>query len=194
MPEPPEAQSIRSMLHIVRILAIIFGILLLLGGIALAAVVALGASTCGSSGGGSYCGAAFGAALAGGIIILIFGVVDFVIYLQMGEIETMVNQRQYLAAKGKTLIWMVLGFILGGIIIGILLLVAYIKFDPLIAWQRNQGVGMPAYGMAPMAPPAAMAPPPPPPPPPGARYCSSCGSSNPPTAQFCAKCGAAMTH
>ncbi len=35
--EPPEVQSIKSMLHIAKILAIILGILALLGGIAYAA-------------------------------------------------------------------------------------------------------------------------------------------------------------
>lgn len=51
--EPPEAQTIKSMLHIARILAIIFGILVLLGGIAYIALIAYWASICNSYGGGA---------------------------------------------------------------------------------------------------------------------------------------------
>jgi hypothetical protein len=187
--EPPEAQSIRSMLHVVRILAIIIGVLLIIGGIAYAAAVAWAASTCGSIGGGSFCGAAYGPAVGIAILIAIFGIVDFVIYVQMKEIESMVNQRQYEAAKSKTLVWMILGFILGGVLLGVLLLVAYIKFDPLISWQRGQGGAAPVFGAPAMAPPpAAMGATPPT----GARFCSSCGSAVPSASQFCAKCGAKL--
>lgn len=187
--EPPEAQSIRSMLHIVRILAIIFGILIFLGGIAYAAVAYAAYTSC-TAVAGSIC-AGIGFVLVGPIILMIFGVVDVVIYLQMKEIETMVNQRQYEAAKSKTLIWMILGFILGGLLVGILLLIAYLKYDPLITWQRNQAGGGMAYGGTPMAPPpaAAMGQAPAAA---GQKFCSSCGSPNVAGAQFCAKCGAPM--
>jgi len=155
------------MLHIVRILAIIFGILLLLAGIAYAAFVAWAFSVCGTFA-GYACGGSLGFLLVGPILIIIFGVVDFIIYMQMKEIEALFNQRKYEQAKAKTLIWMILGFILGGLILGILLLIAYLKFDPLINWQRSGGGGAPpAYGAAPPAPgmapqvPAPMAPPPP---------------------------------
>ena len=189
--EPPEAQSIRSMLHIVRILAIIFGILILLGGLAYVAVAYAAYASC-TAVAGQYC-TGLGAVLAFPILLVIWGVVDFVIYIQMREIEGLVNRHQYDAAKSKTLIWMILGFIIGGIIVGILLLVAYLKFDPLISWQRNQAAGGPAYGApppmagAPMAaagaPPAGAG---------GQRFCSSCGSPNVASAAFCAKCGAPM--
>ncbi len=149
--EPPEVQSIKSMLHIVRILAIIFGILLLLGGLAYAAFVAYAFSVCGSIA-GYYCGGYLGAALIFPILIIIWGVVDFVIYIQMKEIESLVNQRQYEQAKSKTLLWMILGFILGGILVGILLLIAYLKFDAVINWQRGQQGGMSAGYAPPMAP------------------------------------------
>jgi hypothetical protein len=161
--EPPEAQSIKSMLHIVRILAIIFGILLFLAGIAYAAVIAWAYSNCSAVGLSGYCNGAIGFALIFPILIIIWGVVDFVIYMQMKEIEALVNQRKYEQAKGKTLIWMILGFIIGGILLGILLLIAYLKYDPLINWQRGQGGMAPAYGAPPPpgAPPPMMAPPPP---------------------------------
>lgn len=183
--EPPEAQTIRSLLHIARIFAIIVGILLILAGTIVAAVFA-----------------ARGHPVLSviGILLIVWGIVDFVIYTQLKAIEPMVNQRQYEAAKAKTLVWMIIGFLLGGIIIGILVLVSYLEFDRLITWQRSQlagGGGVPPMaapmpgppasvtGVPPMAagPPAGAA---------GPRYCTTCGSPNPPGARFCAKCGAAM--
>jgi uncharacterized membrane protein len=189
--EPPEVQSIKSMLHIVRILAIIFGILLFLGGVAYAAFLAWAFSVCGTF--AAYCGGSLGFALVPAILIIIFGVIDFVIYMQMKEIEAMVNQHQYEQAKSKTLLWMILGFILGGIILGVLLLIAYLKFDPVITWQRNQQQGGVPPGFAPQymapppqqyAPPAPMAAPPPAAPPPAAA----------PAAPMCAKCGKPTTY
>jgi len=178
--EPPEVQSIKSMLHIVRILAIIFGILLALGGIAYAALVAAACSTV-----GGICAGGLGFLLIFPIILIIWGVVDFIIYMQMKEIEGLVNQRQYEAAKSKTLIWMILGFILGGILVGILLLIAYLKFDPVINWQRQMQGGM-APGYAPVAAPAPMAPPPPPAAPaaPAAPMCPRCGKPTTYIAQY----------
>jgi hypothetical protein len=184
--EPPEVQSIKSMLHIVRILAIIFGILLALGGIAYAAFLAWAYSNCSAVGLGGYCGGSLGFALFPAILIIIFGVIDFIIYMQMKEIEAMVNNRQYEAAKSKTLIWMILGFILGGILLGVLLLIAYLKFDPVINWQRSQG-GTPPPGYAPQY--AAAAPPPVAPPP----AAPPAAAPAAPAAPFCVKCGKPTT-
>ncbi len=187
--EPPEAQSVRSMLHIVRILAVIFGILLFIGGIAYVAVVYAAYAACTSTV-GLYCGGALGGLLIFPFFVVIWGVVDVIIYLKMKEIEGLVNQHQYESAKSKTLVWMILGFIIGGILLGILLLIAYLKFDPLISWQRNQMSGGAAYAGAPVAPPAAVTGAAPATP--GQKFCSSCGSPNAPGAMFCAKCGAPM--
>ncbi len=186
--EPPEVQSIKSMLHIVRILAIIFGILLALGGIAYALIAIAAYNAC-TSVAGNICAASIGFVLVFPIIVIIWGVIDFIIWLQMKEIEALVNQHQFEKAKSKTLIWMILGFILGGILIGILLLIAYLKFDPVITWQRQQQGGAPP-GYAPQyaAPPAYAAPPPaaaPPPPAPAAAA---------PAAPLCAKCGKPTTY
>jgi hypothetical protein len=172
--EPPEAQSIRSLLHIARILAIVFGIILLIVGIVLLIILV-------------------------GIVFIIFAIINFVIWMQLKEIEGLVNQRQYEQAKSKTLVWMILGFILGGLIIGVLLLIAYLKFDPVITWQRNQQMGgglppgfapqyaapQPQYSAPPQqyAAPAPVAPPPPAPAPPAA-----------PAAPNCAKCGRPTTY
>jgi hypothetical protein len=192
--EPPEAQSIKSMLHIARILAIIFGIILFLGGLAWAATVAYFYSVCSTLAFDNYCGAGLGFLLIGPILILIWGVVDVIIYVQMKSIEALVNARQYEQAKSKTLLWMILGFIIGGILLGIILLIAYIKFDPLINSQRAMtGQAPPVAGgwaPAPGAPPAYGAPPPQyaapaapqPPPPPMAAAAA-------PTVPFCPNCG-----
>jgi hypothetical protein len=188
--EPPEAQSIRSMLHIARILAILVGILALLGGVVYAAWIVYLSTICSTYVGfDPYCGGAVGGALVGAIYLVLLGVVAIVVYLQMQSIEAKVNAHHYEAAKSQTLLWMILGLIFG-IILGLVLLVAYIKFDPLITWQRNQMGGAPvapgAYGAPPMVPPGVAAPMP------AQKFCSACGSPNAPTAQFCAKCGAPM--
>ena len=161
MMEPAELSSLKSLLRITRIIALVFLIIWLIAALALIglAVVAI---ALGAVGGGL-----FGAGL-----VLIWTIVNIIIYMQIGEIRRMVDAGQYQPAKEKTLIWMILGFILGGVIIGILLLVCWLKFDPVINWQRQMQSGggqpawtppqaaAPAYG-APAAPaqPAAAAPP-----------------------------------
>ncbi len=182
--ELPEAESIKSLLYAVRLLAVIFGVLLFLFGIVYLAIVLVFARSCGMMAFGTYCGAPVGAALVGPVLLLIFGVVDVVIYLKMKEIEGKVNARQYEAAKEQTLVWMILGFILGGVIVGILLVIAYVKFDPLIRTAQLPpvgGAGFPsgAYSVPPPLPPS---------PPTG-------GAPPPPTtAPFCTKCGRPTTY
>lgn len=196
---PPEVQSIKSMLHIARILAIIFGVIVLLSGLVYAAWVAYLSTVCSTYiGFDPYCGGAVLAALVPAIWLVIGGVVAILVYMQMKSIEQKVDARQYEQAKSQTLVWMILGFIFG-ILLGIILLIAYIKFDPVITWSRGQMGGQPgAYGAPPVAP--AMAPPPMGTVPGGAMsgavsgqvFCSSCGSPNAAGAKFCAKCGAPM--
>jgi hypothetical protein len=122
---PPEAETIRSLLNISGILALIFGILGIIGGIVTSATIFL---------------------IFLGILLIVCGVVDFIIYANIKSIIDLIDQRRYREAKDRTLTWMIIGFIFGGIIIGILLLIAYLKYDELI---RRTGPS----------------PPPPPPPP-----------------------------
>ncbi|MGP8109280.1 MAG: hypothetical protein ACLQD9_01010 [Thermoplasmata archaeon] len=201
--EPPEAQSIKSMLHIARILAIIFGVLVLLAGIAYAAWIAYLSTICSTYVGiDPYCGGALLGALIPAIWLVIGGVVALLVYMQMKSIEEKVNAHQYEAAKSQTLVWMIIGFIFG-ILLGIILLIAYIKFDPLITWQRNSAGGAatswpspPMGGAVPPPPPGSMGTPPPPPPPaaPAAAppFCASCGKPTTYLAQYgryyCASC------
>ena len=194
--EPPEMQSIKSMLHIVRILAIVFGVLILLVGVAYAAWIAYLSTVCSTYVGyDAYCGGAVLAALIPAIFLAIAGVVAIIVYMQMKSIEAKVNAHQFEAAKSQTLIWMILGFIFG-FLLGILLLIAYIKFDPLINWQRTQQQGgapppgdAPQYAAPPQqyAAPAPMAPPPPAPAPvaaPAAPNCAKCGKPTTYIAQY----------
>ena len=201
--EPPEAQSIKSMLHIARILAIIFGVLVLLGGIAYAAWIAYLSTICSTYVGfDPYCGGALLGALIPAIWLVIGGVVALLVYMQMKSIEEKVNAHQYEAAKSQTLVWMIIGFIFG-ILLGIILLIAFIKFDPLITLQRNSAGGAatswpspPMGGAVPPPPAGSMGAPPPPPPPaaPAAAppFCASCGKPTTYLAQYgryyCASC------
>ncbi len=137
------------MLNIAGIVAIIFGVLLALWGAwSIYAVSQWDAlyhsmGSAYSVGAGAYIVAA---------LPLIFGVLDFIIFMQTKTISAMVDRRQYVEAKSKTLIWTILGFILGGVIIGIVLLIAYLKFDPLIRAQMQQYPPRQPYQQAPQQP------------------------------------------
>ena len=160
--EATEVHSLKSLLYASRIVALVFCILLLLGGLLDILYSLVVISTCSATLGIS-CGPGIVAVLPGAITTLIFGVVDGVIYIEVKETETLVDQRRYEEAKGKTLVWMIIGFVLGGIIPGILLLIAWLKYDPVINLQRSQAAFPPSgYAQAPgagspMAPGAPMA-------------------------------------
>jgi len=111
--EPPGVGTIRTMLNATKLLSLIFGILWILAGIG--TIVAT-----------------FGFGIVTAIPLIIFGIIDLIIWKQVSNIQELVDQGKYREAKDKTLIWMILGFILGGVIIGILLLIAYLKYDEVI--------------------------------------------------------------
>lgn len=143
--EPPEVSSLKSLLNITRIIALLFMILSLLAGLGgiLVAVIFLGPF-------GFWAG-----------YLLIGFIISLLLYIQVGAIRDMVNAGQLVAAKEKTLIWMILGIIFS-IIVGILLIIVYVKYDSAIsAVQRQQatGWGQPPMGQAPVwQAPAAAAP------------------------------------
>lgn len=120
-PLPPAAQSIKDLVRIAGLIALIFGIINILWGIA-------------------------GLIFLMGIVGIIFGIIDIIMWKQCDAINKLIDQHRFEEAKSKTLVWMILGIILGGLIPGIILLIAYLKFDELRA-----------------APAVAQAPPPPPP-------------------------------
>ena len=109
---PPEAESIKDLNNIGGIITLIFGILFLIIGILTLIFLV-------------------------GIIFIIFAVINFVIRSNLKEINRLIDQGEYRRAKEKELVWMILGFILGGIIIGIILIIAYIKYDDLIRHASN---------------------------------------------------------
>lgn len=67
-----------------------------------------------------------------GAILVVFEVIDLIIYSEIKSIMGLVDEGRCEEAKGRTLTWMIIGFILGGIVIGVLLLVTYLKYDELI--------------------------------------------------------------
>jgi len=112
---PPEAETILSLLKISSILALVFGILWIIGG-ALSLIFLVG------------------------IVFIVFGVVDLLIYYNIKSIIDLIDQKRYREAKDRTLTWLIIGFIFGGVIVGVLLLIAYLKYDELI---RRAGPGLP---------------------------------------------------
>lgn len=173
--------EIKGLLNIVRILAIIFGVLLALGGLLYAVFAYWAWAACSTVvyGVAGYCSGALVWFLIWPIMILIFGVIDIVIFMQMGSIRSLLDQGRLQEAKSKTLIWAILGLLLGGFLVGIILILAYMKYDSAInaaAQPAYQAAPPPAYGggygyaappaaappaaAPPAAPPAAPAPPP----------------------------------
>ncbi|MDE1820616.1 MAG: hypothetical protein KGJ23_01435 [Euryarchaeota archaeon] len=176
MAVPPELSSARSFLDLTKLLALIFGILWILGGVG--EIVAAAANP--------FCQALIGCetgAIILGAPLVLFGVFDLLVYaIFLPQLRGLLEQGQYQVAKEKSMIWAILTFIVGGVIIGILLLIFHLKMDPLITWQQAQGGAAaapvvqpaPVYGQPPAAPsyappapayaPPAYAPPASPPP------------------------------
>ena len=151
---PPEADSIKSMVNIAGIFGIlmmIVGILIMIWGLLI-----------------------FWPIMIAGLLPMIMGLL---FYMNCKKINELVDQRQYEQAKSKTLIWMIIGIIFVYFIPGILLLIAYLKFDNLINSTRGMGQMPPAYGA------------PPPPPVQQQRLCTGCGQHIPANYNNCPHCG-----
>ena len=104
---PYEAQSIKDLNNTAGIVALIFGIIFLIIGV-LTLIFFIG------------------------IFFIIFAIIDFTIKSKLKDINRLINKREYRKAKSKELTWVILGFLFGGIIIGIIVLLAYIKYDDLL--------------------------------------------------------------
>ncbi len=115
----PALDTIKTMLKVARILSLVLAIVLVLWGF-ISGIIAL------------WVAIRYPAVLVGPIVYFIFGVIDYVIYTEIREINALVDSKRYAVAKEKTLIWAVIGLILGGILPGIFLLIAYIKYDEVI--------------------------------------------------------------
>lgn len=103
---PPEAGTIKNLNRIAGIIALIFGIILLvLGAIFLIIIIGVG--------------------------LLLIGFIDLLLWNKLKNINRMIDDRLYIEAKEKQLVWVVIGFLFGVIIVGIILLLAYLKYDAL---------------------------------------------------------------
>lgn len=103
---PAAAETIISLNNVAGIISLLFAIFLLVIGV-LTLVVFVG------------------------LFILIFAFVNFLIRWKLNEINDLIKERNFNQARNEQLIWMILGFILGGVIIGIILLIAYVKYDEI---------------------------------------------------------------
>ncbi len=184
--EPPEAGSIKTMARIASIFGIIVCVIALLGAILELYWYAVWESY------DYYWGYADDMVrtwyIIYAVILILMFIFGLIFFMQCNKISQMVDQRQYVQAKSKTLIWTIIGFLFVGVIPGILLLIAYLKFDTLIRSTQTQG-----YGPAPQ--PYAPAPPPPAYPPQqqyqqqGYRVCQGCGAQIPANSYACPNCG-----
>lgn len=104
---PPEVETIRTLVRISGILSLVIGIINLIWGVVLLVVLI-------------------------GIIGIAFGIIDIWLYYKCSEIIKLIDGGELKRAKNETLIPMILGFIFSWIIVGILLLIAYIKYDEVI--------------------------------------------------------------
>mgnify|MGYP001770718614 CR=1 FL=1 len=121
--KPSSADTAKTLNTIGWIIAIIVAIIWLVVGVAAAGAAAAVPIV-----------AAAGAAAAG--ILIIFAIVDIVLVIQVRKVNGMIDQGRYEDAKRAELPWVIVGFIFGGIIIGILLLIAYMKLGDAVDWAR----------------------------------------------------------
>ncbi len=112
---PPEAESIKSLLRVAGVIALVTGVIyMVIGAVTFIFYV--------------------------GVIFIIFAVIDIFIYIRAKEISELIDRGRYSEAKDSTLTLMIIGLLLGGFIVGILLLIAYMKYDELI---RREAVAPP---------------------------------------------------
>lgn len=180
------------------VLSLIGGIIILLWGIALAAVgIAAQNATFGLYGGDiTFLG---GVEATLGLLVLVFGVLLYIMpqhHVVFGVLVLLFSIVSLVGLGG-----LILGFILG--VIGGAFGIAhkttptvvvspypvyYAQGPPMAPYSPQYGQPSPQYGQP--SPPAAYPPTPAPAPPPAAeRYCPSCGTGNSRASAFCAKCG-----
>jgi RsiW-degrading membrane proteinase PrsW (M82 family) len=109
---PPEAQTIKDLNNVAGIIALIFAIIFFVIGVVTLIILI-------------------------GIIFIVFGVINLIIRSNIREINNFIDNKEYSKAKEKQLLWVVIGFILGGLIIGIILLIAYLKYDDLLRKEKT---------------------------------------------------------
>ncbi|MGC8565214.1 MAG: hypothetical protein ACP5TO_03050 [Thermoplasmata archaeon] len=106
-PWPPDFYTIKSLNNAAKIVSLIFGTIM----IVLGAIMMIFLS---------------------GWVFLIFGIFNLVIYYQIKSIDNFLNQQRFFEAKNETLVWAIVGLILSGVVVGIILFIAYFKYDDLL--------------------------------------------------------------
>jgi xanthine/uracil/vitamin C permease (AzgA family) len=145
-PPPPLAgdrETVRSMLSLARTLALLFA---LLAGVLFLILLVLGIVE-----------AIFGAVpadIGGAVYCLVSAVVNYLAWREIPRLESLAQQGQYRALRDQLLVWFILG-LLFFVVVGVVLLVAWIRVDSLAA------------STAPAVPPAA--------PPASSGVCPRCG-------------------
>jgi len=99
----PAAEDAKSLLSSAALVSLIFGILEIFIGLAATSIHPIG------------------------ILGIIGGIINIIIFMGSNNIVKLIDERNYEEAKSSTMLWMILGFIFGGIIPGILMLVVYLK-------------------------------------------------------------------
>ncbi|MCI4352776.1 MAG: DUF973 family protein [Thermoplasmata archaeon] len=172
---PPSASTAKTLILVGLILQLIFALVFLIG---LGALALFAASVGG-----------FAVVIAGVYVAL--GAIGFVWFVLVWMLcYKPVTEGRYDSAKTPTLVFAILSIVTGGILSGILYLIAYIKLGDAVREQQMPPQGYPGapiapsmpYAPQPMAPtmpyaPQPMAPmaPAPAPPMPGAVMCPKCG-------------------
>jgi hypothetical protein len=144
--------------------------------------------------------------LGGIVLFLAFISLIWLLLVYMFSYAPAIN-RDFEDARTPTLVFGILTLICGGIISGILYIVAYVKLgDALDEEQARAAAPRPAATALPYAAPArfayspgtpvppsaAVTPPTSTPIPPSSYYCSNCGRPTPPHATYCRNCGAQL--
>lgn len=119
-PDPSESLSASEYLTAAKIVALVIGILELVGFLAAVVFALLG----------------FGFSWFGGFL-LVGSIVNLLLFIEIGPIQDFVDARQYVAAQARTRSWMVLGFIFSWLIIGVLLFLAYRRYAGLLQVQAK---------------------------------------------------------
>ncbi len=122
---PPDVSTVKTLNLIAGILIIILLILTLIGGLAFAALLIVP---------NSFPFAVFFVYIWL-FLEIIFNI--FLIWLIFSKINSQLDKQEYTSAKDSTLIATIIGFIFGDIIIGIILLIAYLKYDDIIRWVQQ---------------------------------------------------------
>ncbi len=74
-----------------------------------------------------------------GVVGIGLGIVDIWIFFKCMKIGELIEEGRVREAKDATLVPLILGFILSWIVVGILLLIAYVKYDTVILRLEQRG-------------------------------------------------------